>query len=223
MPSITVEDYVKNLFLLQQRSEDDDVRVPMGHLATAMSVVPGTATTMAKTLADAGLADYAPRAGVRLTDNGRALALHMLRRHRLVEQFLVETLGLDWSEVHDEAERLEHAISDRVLDRIDTLLGHPETDPHGAPIPTAKGGFTRASSQPLSSCKADAQVHIVRVPDEDPDFLNYLKLNGLLPGARLTITAHDPHAAAWTVSVADHVDLTLGTRAADRIQVAPRD
>ena len=222
MPSITVEDYVKNLFLLQQRSEDE-ARVPMGHLATAMGVVPGTATTMAKTLADAGLADYAPRAGVRLTDNGRALALHMLRRHRLVEQFLVETLGLDWSEVHDEAERLEHAISDRVIDRIDALLGHPKTDPHGAPIPTAKGAFIHASAQALSTCKEATEVHIVRVPDEDPDFLNYLKQHGLLPGAKITITSHDPHAAAWTVSVSGHPELTLGTRAADRIQVAPQD
>ena len=222
MPSITVEDYVKNLFMLEQRGEEG-VRVPMGHLATAMGVVPGTATTMAKTLADAGLADYAPRAGVRLTTNGRALALHMLRRHRLVELFLVETLGLDWSEVHDEAERLEHAFSDRVIDRIDQILGHPATDPHGAPIPTAKGGITHATSHPLSTCTTGDSLTVVRVPDEDPDFLNFLKGNGLIPSAQLTVTHHDPYAAAWTLSVNGHASCTLGTRAAERIYVAPEE
>src|SRR6476620_7329433 len=108
----------------------------MGRLAAAMGVVPGTATTMVKTLADSGLVTYEPRSGTRLTAGGEKLALHVLRRHRLVEPFLVKTLGLDWSEVHEEAEELEHAISDKVLHRIDQLLGHPTTDPHGDPIPT---------------------------------------------------------------------------------------
>ena len=113
--------------------------IPMGRLATAMGVVPGTATTMVKALADSGLVDYSPRTGVRLTEAGSQLALHVLRRHRLVELFLVRVVGLDWSEVHDEAEELEHVISDKVLEKIDALLGHPQADPHGDPIPTAKG------------------------------------------------------------------------------------
>src|SRR6185503_20361208 len=103
---------------------------------SAMNVAPGTATAMVKTLAESGLVDYEPRGGVRLTTKGEKLALHVLRRHRLVELFLVEALGLDWSEVDEEAEELEHAISDKVLGRIDKALGHPQVDPHGDPIPT---------------------------------------------------------------------------------------
>src|SRR5205809_1615114 len=139
MASSTVEDYVKQIYLEQLGAADRDDLVSMGRLAAAMGVVPGTATAMIKALADAGLVEYEPRGGARLTRGGERLALHVLRRHRLVELFLVKVLGLDWSEVHDEAEELEHAISDKVLDKIDKLLGHPSVDPHGDPIPTAKG------------------------------------------------------------------------------------
>src|SRR5256885_130291 len=139
MPSPTVENYLKQIYLEQQSAADPDELVPMGRLATAMGVVPGTATSMIKTLADSGLVSYEPRGGAKLTRGGEQLALHVLRRHRLVELFLVRTLGLDWSEVHDEAEELEHAISEKVLQRIDKLLGHPSVDPHGDPIPSAKG------------------------------------------------------------------------------------
>src|SRR5215203_2297151 len=132
MPTSTVENYIKQIYLAQQQSPGE--LVSMGALAGAMNVVPGTATTMIKALADSGLVDYEPRGGTRLTRGGEQLALHVLRRHRLVELFLVRVLGMDWSEVHAEAEELEHAISDKVLDRIDAFLGHPETDPHGDPI-----------------------------------------------------------------------------------------
>src|SRR3954468_10456586 len=134
MPSSTVENYLKTLYAEQQAAGGD--LVPMGALAAAMNVAPGTATAMVKALADAGLADYEPRGGVRLTAKGEKLALHVLRRHRLGGLFLVEVLGLDWSEVDEEAEELEHAISDKVLDRIDALLKFPQVDPHGDPIPT---------------------------------------------------------------------------------------
>src|SRR6187397_1637357 len=137
MPSSTVENYLKQIYLEQQLAPDE--LVSMGKLATSMGVVPGTATSMIKALADSGLVSYEPRTGVKLTRGGEQLALHVLRRHRLVELFLVKTLGLDWSEVHAEAEELEHAISDKVLDKIDALLGHPTVDPHGDPIPTAEG------------------------------------------------------------------------------------
>src|SRR5271170_3940973 len=137
MASSTVEDYLKQLYL-EQLSSDADL-VSTGRLASAMGVVPGTATSMVKALADSGLVSYEPRDGVRLTASGQQLALHVLRRHRLVELFLVKVLGLDWSVVHEEADELEHAISDRVLERIDELLGHPTTDPHGDPIPNTKG------------------------------------------------------------------------------------
>src|SRR5437762_4290247 len=137
MPSITVENYLKQLYLEQQNLTEE--LVPMGKLASAMGVVPGTATSMVKALADSGLVSYEPRFGAKLTKGGEQLALHVLRRHRLVELFLVKVLDLDWSEVHEEAEHLEHAISDKVLERIDAFLGHPSVDPHGDPIPTSKG------------------------------------------------------------------------------------
>src|SRR5580698_1593569 len=151
MPSSTVENYLKQLYLEQQAGADP--LVPMGRLASAMGVVPGTATSMIKTLADSGLVDYEPRGGVKLTRGGEQLALHVLRRHRLVELFLVRVLKLDWSEVHAEAEELEHAISDKVLEKIDDLLGRPRADPHGDPIPTAKGQVIEARRRSLADCE----------------------------------------------------------------------
>src|SRR5438552_7251383 len=150
MASITVENYLKQLYLEQQNRSEE--LVPMGKLATAMGVVPGTATSMVKALADSGLVSYEPRFGARLTKGGEQLALHVLRRHRLVELFLVKVLGLDWSEVHDEAEELEHAISDKVLERIDRVLGHPSVDPHGDPIPSAKGKVGDTPIASLADC-----------------------------------------------------------------------
>src|SRR5688500_15281176 len=140
-PTSTVENYLKQIYL--EHSTAPDHLVTMGRLATAMGVVPGSATSMVKALADSGLVEYEPRGGVRLTAGGEQLALHVLRRHRLVELFLVKVLGLDWSEVHDEAEELEHAISDKVLERMDNLLERPSVDPHGDPIPTARGKLDR--------------------------------------------------------------------------------
>src|SRR3954464_9902471 len=146
MPTSTVENYVKQLYLEQQRAPEH--LVSMGKLATVMGVVPGTATTMMKALAGSGLVAYEPRGGVRLTHGGEQLALHVLRRHRLVELFLVKGLGLDWGEGHIEAEELEHAISDKVLEKIDTLLGRPSVDPHGDPIPLANG---KVEASPITS------------------------------------------------------------------------
>src|SRR4051812_31426609 len=131
MATRTVEDYLKALYAEQQCAHQagGGELVAMGALAGAMDVAPGTATAMVKTLDEAGLVEYEPRGGVKLSAKGEKLALHVLRRHRLVELFLVEVLGLDWSEVDQEAEELEHAISDKVLARIDEKLGHPQFDP----------------------------------------------------------------------------------------------
>ena len=137
MPSSTVEDYLKAIYLAQQKSPHK--RVQMGKIAQAVDVVPGTATTMIKSLADRNLLEYMPRYGVRLTAAGERLAIGMVRRHRVVETFLVETLGLPGDEIHEEAEPLEHAISERVLEALDHFLGQPTHDPHGAPIPQADG------------------------------------------------------------------------------------
>src|SRR3954452_6989213 len=133
--SFTVENYLKAIYQAQSGLADPDALVQMGHLAASMHVVPGTATTMVKALADAGLAHYEPYAGVRLTAAGQKLAALVLRRHRLLELVLVRVMGMDWTEVHDEAENLEHAVSDRVIALMDDMLGHPSVDPHGDPIP----------------------------------------------------------------------------------------
>src|SRR4051794_41595464 len=150
MATRTVEDYLKNLYTQQQRGGGE--LVAMGVLAGAMNVAPGTATAMVKTLAEAGLVDYEPRGGVKLSGKGEKLALHVLRRHRLVELFLVEVLGLDWAEVDEEAEELEHAISDKVLAKIDELLKFPQVDPHGDPIPSSKGKLPSRTLASLAEC-----------------------------------------------------------------------
>ncbi|HEU4690336.1 MAG TPA: metal-dependent transcriptional regulator, partial [Vicinamibacterales bacterium] len=142
LASQTVENYLKAIYVAQGAREDSTL-VPMGQLAAALGVVPGTATTMVKTLADSGLVRYEPYMGVRLTPAGEKLAALVLRRHRLIEQFLVQVLGMNWSEVHDEAERLEHAVSERLIDRIDEMLGRPAVDPHGDPIPDPEGTLSR--------------------------------------------------------------------------------
>jgi DtxR family Mn-dependent transcriptional regulator len=144
LPSSTVENYLKAIHQAQSRIDGERTLVPMGQLSSALGVAPGTATTMVKTLADSGLVVYEPYSGVRLTPAGAKLAAMVLRRHRLVELFLVRVMGMSWAEVHDEAEQLEHAVSDRLIDRIDEMLGRPAVDPHGDPIPDHEGNFQTA-------------------------------------------------------------------------------
>ncbi len=217
MPSSTVENYLKHLYLEQQPASSS--LVPMGKLATVMRVVPGTATSMVKTLADSGLVTYEPREGVRLTPGGEQLALHVLRRHRLVELFLVKVLGLDWSEVHAEAEELEHAISDKVLDRIDDILGHPSVDPHGDPIPSAEGSVEDPPLKSLADCPLNTRVRIARVIDQHPPFLQFVNRCGLTPGVEVTIESRDPLSDAVEIQTESGESETLGTSAAAKILV----
>jgi DtxR family Mn-dependent transcriptional regulator len=217
MPTRTVEDYVKQLYLEQQKSSRG--LVPMGCLAGAMRVVPGTATTMIKALADAGLVQYSPRAGVRLSRGGEQLALRMLRRHRLVEMLLVKILGLDWSEVHGEAEELEHSISDKVLDRIDALLGRPRVDPHGDPIPTARGRMSRRRLANLAECRPGGRFVVARVLDQNPKFLHFVARHGLLPGRAITVERRDVQADSVVVRNGKG-SATLGAAAAAKILVS---
>ncbi len=220
MPSSTVENYLKAIFALQQRHPDK--LVSMGELAGRVGITPGTATAMVKTLAGSGLVDYEPRGGVRLTDEGRNLALHVLRRHRLIELFLVEVLGLDWSHVHEEAEELEHAISDKVLDRIDTVLGRPDFDPHGDPIPTAGGTIATLDLLRLADCDTGTSVRVRRVSDQNPDFLRFADRCGLTPGTDVAVVAADASAEAVTVRRGDGAEFTVGMGAAAKVLVEPR-
>jgi DtxR family Mn-dependent transcriptional regulator len=217
MASSTVENYLKQIYLQQQH--DPDELVSLGKLAAAMGVVPGTATTMVKALADSGLVDYEPRGGARLTRGGEQLALHVLRRHRLVELFLVKVLDLDWSEVHDEADLLEHAISDKVLERMDAYLGHPSTDPHGDPIPTAKGKLDATPLPSLVDCEMHKTVRIARVLDQGPAFLQFAERCGLTPGIHVKVEHRDSPADAVSIRPQGKPQVTLGTSAASKILV----
>jgi DtxR family Mn-dependent transcriptional regulator len=177
---------------------------------------------MVKALADSGLVEYSPRAGVQLTAAGTQLALHVLRRHRLVELFLVRVVGLDWSEVHDEAEELEHVISDKLLERMDALLGNPKVDPHGDPIPTPAGDVAPSDDQSLATCALRQPVEVTRVLDQEPHFLQFVDQCGLTPGARWRVLERNVQAESVVVQRAgggEGVPLMLSQSAAGKFLV----
>ncbi len=217
MPTSTVEDYLKCILLEEQREEGE--RVPTGRIARALAVTPGTATAMVKTLADGGLVDYEAYGGVRLTGPGRQLALHVLRRHRLIELFLVQVLKVDWSEVHAEADRLEHAVSDSLVERMDEMLGRPAVDPHGDPIPTAALEVPAAGSETLADLALGRRARVARVADQEADFLRLVERLGLRPGARVKIVARDDAADTIEVELDRGAVARLGLRAAGKIYV----
>src|SRR5580658_2078359 len=189
MPTSTVENYLKAILV---RSSDGGSIVSTGALAEALGVTPGTITTMVQSMASRGLLEHQPREGVRLTEAGRAHALAVVRKHRLVETFLVQMLKMDWKEVHEEAEALEHAISDRVLLRIDAILGHPATDPHGDPIPSAKSPlFDRGRGVTLATCELQEPLRVERILDQSPPFLEFIQRTGLKPGSRVRVRERD--------------------------------
>src|SRR5512140_3668497 len=170
LPSSTVENYLKAIYQGQSAPGQHGRLVPLGSVAAALGVTPGTATTMVKALAESGLAEYEPYSGVRLTAAGEKLAGLVLRRHRLVELFLVKVMGMSWAEVHDEAEQLEHAVSERLIDRIDEMLGRPTHDPHGDPSPTPEGALTPRELDTLLTCPTGTPLRVTRIADQDPSF-----------------------------------------------------
>jgi DtxR family Mn-dependent transcriptional regulator len=217
MPTSTVEDYLKCILLEQQR--DPEALVSMRRISAALAVAPGTVTAMMKTLADSGLLAYEPYSGVRLTDPGRQLALHVLRRHRLIELFLVRVMGMDWSEVHSEAEELEHAVSDRLIERMDEMLGYPSVDPHGDPIPDVHGVVEEMVLPSLVDCALKAPVKVTRIGDQSREFLRLLERRGLKPGSLLRVQSRDEAADAVELRLEAGRKLTLGFRAASKIFV----
>lgn len=214
----TVENYLKAIYQAQVALNDPDAMVPMGQLAAALGVVPGTATTMVKALAESGLVEYEPYVGVRLTSGGERLAAMVLRRHRLIELFLVKVMGMSWTDVHDEAEHLEHAVSDRLIDRIDEMLGRPETDPHGDPIPDSHGQLTARQYENMLTCPLRVPVRVTRVADQDAAFLQFLEDAHLKPGEIVRIENRDAAADRVTLKRRDDV-ITIGTRAAAKLMV----
>lgn len=198
MPSSTVENYLKTIFHLSDQGE----LVAIGSIAKELELTPGTVTSMMKHLEQEDYINYLPRKGVKLTDRGASAALQVLRRHRLIELFLVEVMKLDWAYVHDEAEVLEHVLSDRMVERIDEMLGRPTCDPHGDPIPSADGVVNEEQSKPFGEC-APGDYRLVRITRDDPEFLEWLQKCGLRPGAKLQMLQHDKVAGILEVKIQD--------------------
>ena len=217
MPSLTVENYLKTIYLIAARRPPGDA-VATGELAAALSVSPGTVTGMLKTLSETQLATYTPYEGARLTPSGTSLALKVLRRHRLLELFLARTLRMPWDEVHEEAEHMEHAASDRLIDRIDSFLGFPSVDPHGDPIPRSDGSLTEPPGTPLAQLDRGQHFRVVRVVDQDPSFLRYLTECGLDLGAEGELTENRPEAGFLAFRLRDRV-AALGSEAAHKVLV----
>ena len=218
LPSYTVENYLKAI-LQAQIGLGKSGLVPMGQLAAALGVVPGTATTMVKALAESGLVKYEPYAGVRLTAAGEKLAAMVLRRHRLIELFLVNVMGMSWTEVHDEAEHLEHAVSDRLIERIDEMLGRPSVDPHGDPIPDQHGSVDRREYDTLLTCPLRARVTVSRVTDQDTGFLRFVERHHLKPGSTIEVEERDPAADSVRLRADGDKEITIGARAASKVLV----
>lgn len=219
MATSTVEDYLKCIVMEEQKNPGR--LVATGAIAETLDVAPGTVTAMVKTLAESGLLRHEPYSGVRLTRAGRQLAVHVLRRHRLVELFLVQVMGLDWTEVHEEAEQLEHAVSDRVIQRMDEMLGHPSVDPHGDPIPDAEGTVREPDLTNLVHCPLDIPLRVARVRDQSAEFLRLVERRGLQLDSRLRVIARSEPSDMVELRLEDDRELSLGFRAASKILVQP--
>jgi DtxR family Mn-dependent transcriptional regulator len=217
MPSSTIEDYLKCIY--QEGKRLGERLVPTGQIAASLQVAPGTATSMVKTLAESGLLVHEPYAGVRLTEAGQRLALHVLRRHRLVELFLVEVMGMDWSLVHEDAERLEHVVSDRIIERMDEMLGRPTLDPHGDPIPDARGAIEEPDHPSLLTCQADRPHRVARVADQEEAFLQLLESYALVPGRQVTVLSRSEKADSIRLRTEILAEVSLGYRAASKVLV----
>jgi DtxR family Mn-dependent transcriptional regulator len=220
MTSLTVENYLKAMLQISLKHQQHWVTT--GQLAAELDVSPGSVTSMLKTLSEANLAEYRPYGGVALTETGRALALRVLRRHRLIELFLVETLKLTWDQVHEEAEHMEHAVSDFLVERIDEFLGWPAADPHGDPIP-ASDGVMRGSEEAamaLAEIPAGGRFRISRVVNQDPAFLRFLTESGVEIGALGEVEQNSLEAGIVAIKLAGK-KLNLGHSAAAHLQVVP--
>src|ERR671918_1134883 len=216
-PSSSVGDYVKAIWEVAGigAASTSDV-------ADQLSIAPASVTNMFTRLREMGLVEYERYHGASLTQAGRTEALRLVRRHRLIETFLMEHLGYSWEDVHEEAERLEHAVSDEFTERLAELLGHPERDPHGAPIPTSDGALPPEDSRPLSSTEAGGRFVVSRVENRDPAVLTYLRGLGLVPGRALRVREVRALDGVVTAEDEDGVSHALGAPLARSILVRHR-
>ncbi len=216
--SRSVEDYLKVIYALSQEGE----AASTSDIAEALKVQPASVSGMVKRLAESGYVEHLPYRGVRLSTEGSREALRIIRRHRILETYLNERLGYSWDDVHDEAERLEHAASDELIDRMASALEDPSHDPHGAPIPTRAGDVELTDHPTLAEVRVGAQVLIHAVRDDDPERLRYMEARGLLPGVLLHVDSRAPFDGPITLTVGRGrgVPQTIGHELATRIRVA---
>jgi DtxR family Mn-dependent transcriptional regulator len=193
----SVEDYLKAIYRLSPEGRTAST----SHIAQLLELSPASVSGMVKRLSEQGLLEHVPYKGVQLTAEGRRAALRMIRRHRLIEAYLVATLGYTWDTVHEEAERLEHAVSDTLVDRMASVLGHPTVDPHGDPIPTADGSIDEPSVLPLAEVPAGRTVELRRVDESQAERLRYIGSIGLTPGVEVTVVERQPFQGPVTVRV----------------------
>lgn len=213
--SQAVEDYLKTIFTLE--SEGD--KATTTKIADALEVSSASATNMVKRLSKMGLVDYQSYKGASLTKSGRKIALEIIRHHRLLELYLLEVMGYSWDEVHDEAEKLEHHISEQFEDKIAKLLDDPTHDPHGDPIPTKDGLMPEMDAQPLIDAETDQDYIVSRVKDQDPELLRYLEKIGLLPGIKIRVKEMAPFKGPITLLIENN-EQVVGNDVAKNIFIA---
>ena len=209
-----VEDYLKAIYDI----ELSDRAAATNDIAHRLQIAPASVSGMVRRLADQGLVAYERYKGVRLTDAGRRAALRTIRRHRVIEAYLVKALGYPWDQVHTEAERLEHAASDELIDRMAAAIGEPLTDPHGAPIPTRDGVIDETRHSSLADVPTGAAARIVRVGDENDELLRYLDSLGIRPGVDVTVGARAPFDGPISVRIGE-VQHQIGHSLAARILI----
>lgn len=219
--STSTQNYLKAIWSLTEWSADP---VTASSVAKVTGLRMSSVSDAVRKLASQGLLTHAPYGSVELTKQGRVFAIEMIRRHRLIETFLVESLGYRWDQVHDEAEHLEHAVSDFMVERLDEFLGYPTRDPHGDPIPSADGAVRNLDARSLTEVGAGHRVVIERISDSDPELLKYFDKNGLVVGASLDVAEGAPFSEALDIRLvgATH-PVSLGRSATDALFVSPAD
>ena len=195
-----IEDYLKTIYVLAEGDE----RVSTSRIAEAREVKPASATNMIQRLARLNLVDYEKHNGVMLTEAGRQIALEVIRHHRLIELYLMEALGFRWDEVHEQADVLEHVISEKLEERIAAALNHPTVDPHGDPIPSLEGAILSVNMQPLSSLEEGSRGRVARIVDDaNSEMLRYLAMLGLVPGTSFRVIDVAPFDGPITLELED--------------------
>ena len=211
----SVQDYIKAVYELEVAQK----RPTTKSLANWLDLQMASVTRMVKCLAADGFLKHVPYRGFNLTPKGRDLALRMLRRHRLIELFLVQTLGLGWDEVHTDAEQMEHAVSDALIERMDEYLGHPQFDPHGAPIPGVDGKVVARGGNSIAQLKAGDDGTVIEVEDKDPDFLRFVSSLGIRIGSTVEVIGKEPYGGPVTLRLGKR-NIVMGTEAAARVRIA---